>query len=221
MSHIVVTYVYQRNTDALFDGDEDAQRRRLIKEAEGVGSGPTLPNSRTLTIDRSDDDRENEADEEEEEHQAIKEGIVLMIRSLALRDICFNIISKAGPIFQPVPKDRQQLHSQSMPHLDGVEDSDNSRPGLPPRSMLKTITGGLVDASLEQPEYSDNKILRTIEKKVDRNAKKKTLDSLAEDTSKFFGIANTKLKRAILKELKLKDMEAKGLNVLWDSNARV
>ncbi|KAF2178079.1 hypothetical protein K469DRAFT_676405 [Zopfia rhizophila CBS 207.26] len=212
MSSSVVTYAYRRPTATLGEEDEDDKSEMGGKDAEGLGLGLTLTNSRSATVGESEDEEEDEDDVEREEFETIKKALVLMMRGMMSLPV-FNIV-KVAPAEEPIPQsilsDAPQRTSISTPHLNSVENAANELNQDFPAQVqpASEVTASKSDATLttsssEKPAYSNNKFIRTIEKKVERNINKETRDALVKEGMDMLETTKTKWKKTNFRDLKV------------------
>lgn len=203
LSSSVVTYAYRRPTAILDAADEDNKSEMGGKDVEAFGLGLTLTNSRNPDVGESEDEDEDgdEDDTEREEFATIKKALVLMMRGMMSLPT-FNIVKLApaeDPMPQSTPNSAPQDTPASTPQLRSVESKAQAQPEL---EASKSDTA-LTTASSDKPAYSNNKILRTIEKKVERNINKETRDALLKEGMDLLETTKTKWKKTNLRDLRV------------------
>lgn len=198
MSDSVVTYIYRRPSDAISEEDSDDTTEK--------GLGLKFPSSRsrasTLVGVEEDDEDAEEDDAETEEFATIKKALVLMMRGMASLPT-FNIVPMdrtltAGPIVPP--------SSISTPHLGGPDASSNDSRQIQPLTRVSTVLSESSNPSSSAGEtsYSNYRLLRTIEKKYERNVNKETYDQAVKSGIELLEDTKTKWKNVNFKDLKSK-----------------
>jgi tetratricopeptide (TPR) repeat protein len=204
LSSSVITYVYRRPTAILDEADEDNKSEIVGNNVEGLGLGLTLTNSRSPALDESDEEDEDEDDTESEEFETIKKGLLFMMRGMMSLPI-FNIVKVAPaeePILQSTTNNAPQDISISTPQLRNIENEDSPAQVQPQLEASRSDTV-LTTSSSDKPAYSNNKVLRTIEKKVERNINKETRDNLLKESMDLLETTKTKWRKSSFRDLKV------------------
>ncbi|KAJ4300830.1 hypothetical protein N0V90_002918 [Kalmusia sp. IMI 367209] len=183
------------------------------KDVEGLGLGLTLMHGENMKEkEQEDSDEEGFEDEDEEavgeddasgeEMKTIKKALILMMRSMMSLPV-FNIVQVASTedVSSQPPDDTENTSTVTITDSESVEDvtsgpeRDDFTEADPSIELsLPRSDSAAIIQSHEKPIYSKYKSIRSVQKKIERNANKETADALLKGGIDILETSKAKLK---------------------------